>query len=582
MKIGNSDEHISADVLVLGGGLAGCFAAIKAAEEGVKVALFEKADIRRSGNGATGLHRIPLIHPDYNLSYEEFARLNVEGAAGICDEDISHEFAKDTLDRVLDLESYGVKLRKDDGSFIFKPAADIAPGNVVIWPPGPSLWHDVKPKLAQKVQSFPNVTVLNRTTAIGLLTRDDAVGSEIVGAVGLGTRSGKFVICKAKAVVLTSGGSYRLGRHKNSMYAPTRFIECGCPTCCGDGQAMAYRAGADLVNMEFANHGRIWKDFSHWGGGPAFAVATPVGGKGQSLKAPPGVPDNYSIYKRTYNYGFESEGPLYYDASRIVGYPVEKADMQLFLWALENESTSPGYLLWMRERGEDFAKAPVEFEWHPPYVHDCQGGVHIDIDAKSALDGLYCAGDVIGGGWRQSSGGAFVFGARAGRGAAEYAKKAPQPPINVRQVNREKSRILKALAVNPRDGYGWVDLEDKVRMIASEYGPPFTSDAKLERGLMHLERIKARYLPKLYARDPREMLRVSEVKSVFFIAEVFLRCALFRKETRHPIRSSILYKSDYPERDDASWLKHTLVRNVDGELTLGTKEVKRLDREKGQ
>ena len=68
-----TDKTIKTDVLVLGGGLAGCFAAIKAAEKGVSVVIFEKAHIDRSGNGTTGLHRIPLINPDYNFSYKEFA-----------------------------------------------------------------------------------------------------------------------------------------------------------------------------------------------------------------------------------------------------------------------------------------------------------------------------------------------------------------------------------------------------------------------------------------------------------------------------------------------------------------------------
>jgi len=264
-----NDEYITTDVLVLGGGLAGCFAAIKAAEAGAKVVLMEKAEISRSGNAATGLHRTPLIHPDYNYTFKDFAKLNVQFAAGICDEDVSYEFAKDTMDRVLDLENYGVKVRNDDGSFTFKPAPDICPGTPVIWGPGPTVWHNIKPTLAKKVMSFPNVTILNRTAVVSLLNRGGEIGGGVVGAVGLRTRTGQFVICQAKATVVTTGGSYRLARHKDSLYAPTRFIECGCPTNCGEGIVMAYRAGADIVNMEFAKLTTVWKDFAHWGVGPA-------------------------------------------------------------------------------------------------------------------------------------------------------------------------------------------------------------------------------------------------------------------------------------------------------------------------
>ncbi|MEE9567480.1 MAG: hypothetical protein V3W17_08295 [Desulfobacteria bacterium] len=113
-------------------------------------------------------------------------------------------------------------------------------------------------------------------------------------------------------------------------------------------------------------------------------------------------------------------------------------------------------------------------------------------------------------------------------------------------------------------------------MIASEYGPPFTNDAKLERGVFHLERIRDRYLPKIYARNPREMVRASEVYAIFLNIECHLRAGFYRKETRNPLRSSIFYKSDYPEKDDRKWLKHTVLRNIDGEIFVSSKPVKRL------
>jgi succinate dehydrogenase / fumarate reductase flavoprotein subunit len=193
------------------------------------------------------------------------------------------------------------------------------------------------------------------------------------------------------------------------------------------------------------------------------------------------------------------------------------------------------------------------------------------------VEGLFCAGDLGAGGWRQSSQGGYVFGARAGRNAAEYVKKAQKPKINKKQVEAEKQRVLKALNVNPRDGYNWIALEDKIRRIATDYGPPLTSDPKLVQGLKHLERIKTRYLPKLFARNPREMMRVSEVQAVAVVVEAFLRSALFRKESRQNT-CSILYKTEYPERDDKNWLKHTLLQNVGGEMKLSTRDVKRLNK----
>ena len=571
--MGSSDMYIRTDVLILGGGLAGCLAAIKAAEAGAEVVVFDKAHIRRSGNGGTGLHRIPLIHPDYNTTYKEFARLNVECAAGICDEDVSYEFARDTLDRVLDLERYGVPVRREDGTFLFKPAQDICPGDVAIWGPGPGVWHDVKPILARTVREA-GVQVLNRTAAIGLLTEGGEPGGRVAGAIGLGTRSGQFVVCAAKAVILATGGSYRVGRHKDSLYAPTRFIECGCPTNSGDGQYMAYRAGADIVNMEFLELSPSWKDLAHWGCGPIGVVGREVLGTGEPVSSSHEEASKLERYLKTYTFGKDTE-VLFNDASVVPGYPEATGEMRELLWAEENEATSHAFLLWQRERGEGFTQGPVEFEWHPPYLHNNQAGVHMDTRAASTLEGLYCAGDVIGGGWRQSAGGALVYGTRAGRSAAEYARQAARAEIDERQVEAEKGRILAAAEVSPSEGYSWVELEDKARQIVSEYGGPLTSNAKLERGLSHLERIKARYLPLLYARDAREMLRVSEVHSTFWVAEAHLRSALARQESRAPY-VSLLYKRGCPVEDDAHWLKHSLIRDVDGQMVLGTKDVKRL------
>jgi len=573
-----TDRTITTDVLVLGGGLAGCFAAIKAAERGVNVVIFEKAHIDRSGNGATGLHRIPLIDPEYNFSYEEFAEKNVSWAAGIADEDVSYAFAKETMDRVLDLESWGLNCRNRNGGFLFKKALDIAPGNIVIWPTEKSAWHNLKPILARKVKSFKNVKILNRTAAVALLNRNGEVGNDVIGAIGLRTRTGDFITCKAGAVILTSGGSYRLGRNKDSLYAPTRFVECGAPTNAGEGHVMAYRAGARLVNLEFAKYSNVWKDFSHWGGGPCFSLCTPLDGNGQSIKPEIGKPKNFSIYRKVFNCGYASRGPLYYDASLIDGYPEEKGEMRDFLTALENESTYPAYALWMKERGEDFQKSPVEFETHPAYLHNNQGGIHMNAKGESNLKGLYVAGDVIGGSWRQSSGGAFVFGAKAGINAAEYAKgRKRRDGVNTEQIRMEKRRIRDHLLISKSDGYSWIDLEDKARKIATEYGPPFTNDAKLARGIHHLARIKRRYLPLLYAETPRDLMRVSEVKGIFHIVEMFLKGALFRKESRHPM-VSMLYNTDHPEKDDPNWLKHTSYTYENGELKLSQKSVKRLKR----
>lgn len=567
------DLYINADVLVIGGGLGGCFAAIKAAEEGAKVVLFEKAYLRRSGQMGTGISCMLLIHPDYNISYREFAKLNIESAAGIADEDVAYEFAKDTYDRIMDLEKYGLKVRDDDGEFFFVPAFDVAPGMLRIQTPERGAWHELKPVLARKVESFENIIVLNRTTAISILTAEGEAGTEVVGGLGMETRTGRFVVCNAKSVIVTSGDSNRLQRHRDTMYAPSKFISCGPPTNCGDGLAMGYRAGADIVNMEFGCLGITWKNFDHDGVGQALLSGTVRTGIPGQLS---GFMEQPEFYLKTHKAAFNSVGPLYADLSESAGWPEEEGKFKRALWALDSEATSTGYFAWMAERGEDFKKGPIEIDWPPLMgVHNNQGGIYIDVNAASSLPGLYVGGDMAAGGWRQSSGGGFVFGARAGRSAAQYAKNKHLGKISAKQLEAEKKRITQSLEILPEAGYNWIELEDKIRQIAEEYGPPFTNDAKLKQGISHLERLKERYLPLLYAKDSRDMLRVNEVHSIYQTVELFLRGALFRKESRST-KLSILYKTDYPERNDAEWLKHTLIQNRFGEPVISTKEVRRL------
>jgi succinate dehydrogenase/fumarate reductase flavoprotein subunit len=517
-----------------------------------------------------------LVHPDYNLSPREFAKINVDTASGIADEDICYEFAKDTFDRILDLETFGLKVRDDKGDFYFVPAVDVCPGHRVrIWTPVPGAWHELSPILAKKVASHPNISVLNRTSAIGLLTAGGIPGAPAVGAVGLGTRTGRFVVCEAKAVILASGDSNRLQRTYDTLYSPARFIMCGPPTNCGEGGDMAYRVGADIINMEFGCTTWTWKDFVHDGSPQAALLGRHMTGIGGVFTKESG--SRFDLFLGTMRGAYNTRGPLYMDTSTTQGWPEEEGEMERILWTLDGEGTSAGYFEWMKARGEDFRKGPVEVEWRPMLgAHNNQPGVHIDANGRSNIEGLYCPGDLGAGGWRQSSQGGFVFGARAGAAAAEYVRNVPQGRINYGQVDEEKSRILGPLTVSPQSGYSWLELEDKARQIATDYGPPLTNDPKLERGLMHLERIKEKYLPRLYARNPREMMRASEVRAVYTMVEAFLRSALFRKESRQN-SCTIFYKTDYPEQDDRNWLKHTVIRNVDGKMELSKGDVKRLN-----
>jgi succinate dehydrogenase/fumarate reductase flavoprotein subunit len=557
-------EHIlETDVLVIGGGLGGCLAAIKASDAGVSVVLMEKAALKRSGNAATGLHRIPLIHPDYNMSWEDFAVRNAQWGE-IVDEDLSYFMARDSQGIVDDLEEWGIKVRQDDGTYKFEMAPDIVfPEKVVIYPPeGESL----KPKLAQQVKKR-GVKVLERTMLTSLLTVEGSSGKKVAGATGLNTRTGDFVVVKANAVVVTTGGGYRTYRHPDSSFASTRNITAGCPTNVGEGTVAAFRAGAEILNMELWKQSPVWKDFEHWGVGP---VAYLHGSKVIDYKGDPLYP-SMDMKKKMATWiqaeQLAGKGPIYYDLTYLDEDKIKEKEE-----ALRRECEA--YFIYLKARGLDLKKTPLEFEYHSPYLHNSQAGISIDHNGGATLEGLYAAGDCQGGGWRYSCMGAFVFGARGGKHAAQYAKESAGLKIDEEQVQREKERVYAPLAAK-KDGVEPLELEDKIRHIVSDYAGFLRNEGKLTRGLERLSYFRENFVPKLEAKDNRDLVRSAEISAIFDMAEMHLRAALFRTESRY-LPVSVHCRIDYPETDNENWLKHTVLAKENGEVKLTARTPRKL------
>ena len=223
-----ADEAIETDVLVIGGGLAGKFAAIAASDGGASVALFEKSTLRRGGPWA-GLDHIPHVaNPEVGLvSVEELTKAGIMGIECLIKPGLMERFARETWDRVLDLEEFGIPVRWPNGKY-YVLRWDSGYQTFPYGPfPGMLFYRgaDLGIKLEAQVRKR-GVKVFERTIGTNLLTQDGLV----VGATGLNVRNGKFIVVKAKATILASGSV-------------------------GDGHAMGYDVGAELVNMEFTRGG---------------------------------------------------------------------------------------------------------------------------------------------------------------------------------------------------------------------------------------------------------------------------------------------------------------------------------------
>jgi succinate dehydrogenase/fumarate reductase flavoprotein subunit len=544
------EKIVDVDVLVVGGGLGGCMAAIKASEAGARVALIEKAAVRRAGGAVLGLGRTLMVHPDYNTTPEEFARQACEMGGGMVDANLPYTVAKDSVDSVKDLESWGINFRGSDGKYWFKNAMDVVPiPNIVVRPwAGP----DFQPLLAQQLKKR-NISVFERTTVTRIFTRE----GRVTGAAALNVRDGTFIVFRTKTVSLCSGGCYQSYRWKNSSYAPDRLMII-MGTKYGEGVAAAYNAGAEIVNMEFSEGPEIaLKDFfAHEWNLTQWEPQPYRDGFGKVL--PPGP---FEALKAEL---LQGKGPLYFD---MRGASDELKGKTAFIEKYIPEHV--GQSLYEKSRPLDVWKEPIEFEVRQQsHMHSGQAGIGIDSEARSSIAGLYGAGDTTGGGHKSSSMGAFVFGARSGRNAAEYAHKAPDTDIDEAEIQAEKERVFAPL--KQQEGYQWFELQDKVRQIVTDYAFFMRSEPKLKRGLERVGHIKDSYLPQLTARTPRDLMRGLETQSLFTIAELHMQAALFRTESRF-MPNGFHYRIDYPERDDKNWTKLSVIRKAGGKMQISAR-----------
>ena len=240
---------IETDVLIIGGGLAGCMAAIKAAEAGVSVTIAEKADTRSSGCAGTGIDHIwgyiPPVHEKMGYTIEDIMESHTKGiASGFIDRELLYLIVRESYNRILDLERFGLNFRFDDS---------MAPGKfrvVTQFHSAPTTLNfdgrDLKLNLTREARKR-GVRIINRVTMVDLLTSSDG---HISGALGVGTRDGKIYAFKTKAVVTSTGRVNRLTRSLTGVWGNTRVPINET----GDGRAMAFRAGLPIINMEFLSN----------------------------------------------------------------------------------------------------------------------------------------------------------------------------------------------------------------------------------------------------------------------------------------------------------------------------------------
>ena len=552
-------DTLITDVLVIGGGAAGLRAALAAAEAGSQVAVTNKGPVARSGITLTAAGGLQApFHPDD--SPDIYFADTVECGYGLGDKNLARVLADDACERALDVERYGARfVRNEAGEFdLLQFPGQSRRRNLFFKGGGVGLMTG----LARACRKNERISLIDDFFVTGLIK---GVGNgDVAGAMGLNLRTGQLQLIQAKATVMATGGCQRLWEVND------------CPAdATGDGIVYAYRAGAQLVDMEMV---LFYPSVVLW----------PPSLQGALVHYEFLAPDSL-------------DGNVYDTSGRPVlpkPLPVRDAAMRVMDQAVRRgEGTARGGLLWyvgdsprdaamvrnklntlqynyIKQHGVDPATARIEVA---PGAHYLLGGIGIDEECATSLTGLFatpeCAGNFDGANRLAGSGltATQVFGARAGLAAYRHASANGGSLPDSTSVEEEETRVRTRLGA--RSGEASVaELRQRLANAVQEYAGVSRDGAGLERLLAIVGELQATgagiAVPSV-ARFNQPLVELLEFDAMCEAARIIAGSALLRQESR-----GHHYRSDYPFMDDKQWLKHTTaVRTATGPV-FGTRQVK--------
>jgi len=550
MKLGRiPHETIETDVLVVGGGLAGSMAAIKAREAGADVVLFEKAALRRSGNAGKGMDHLPIVaHPQLTTTPDELAGRSLIGVEGLVDPALSYLVAREGYNRVLDLQDYGLEIAQKDGTLNFVPGR-LELGHEHTEAKWSMIFFrgaDLKLKLAREVRRR-GITVLDRTVGSGLLTDNERV----IGATGVNVRDGRFVVCSAKCTVLTTGGAHRL--YPSPEGGLTNYY---IPTNCGDGHAMAYRAGARLTGMEFIQVQTHTVDLPP-GPRPHGFFVIMVSETGEDLLKKLGMKGDLLRAHGLAARNEEKEGRLaYWNTDQM-------SEEAIGFWRLGMANEDPICLKFLKEEGLDFGRKRRQAKYRVYGLLRSMSGPIVNEECRTSLEGLYAAGDLVNSSTMGGATGALATGGQAGKMAGGHALQVGRGRLDEGQVRREKDRIYAPM--NNEEGLPPLVVEEKVKALLAEHVGIEREEAKLKQAWDLLTEAETELMPQLSAMSPHDLLRAVEVQNIVAVAQAHVQASLARTETRY---SPFFIRVDYPEQDDSRWQKAVIVQQHGGKMKV--------------
>ena len=521
------------DVLVIGGGLAGCWAAIAATRQGSRALVVDKGFVGGSGCSVFAGGVVLYLTPDDDPA--DFVREHCRESELLIDPTWVEWLVQANYERIMELDGWDAPFdRHEDGSLhrrlIYVGSRE------TVWRLGLDSVELMK-LMRKQVLRTKQAKILDHAAIVKLLVQD----GRVVGAVGIRRQDERLCLIQAKSVVLAAGGCAWKGTH------------FGHDMLCGEAYKLAWDAGASLMNMEYAN-GYIATNTRFDSHGQCILAA--IGGKYLNGEGEPflgkysdKVPPAIHVIAR----GMASEiragrGPIQLDLSAVPG-----TDREMWLHAFKHIAELA------RRSGQDlFAERT---QWHPGFNGSVSGsaGIHItDTSLATRVPGLYVAGDAATRGYVVGASSGITFlnlawanasGFAAGEGAGKFAQGVAGDAILAAKAEDAMAEALRPMeredGLLPDVVYGHL----QTQAMPTEVNI-FRHGERMQRAFAHVRKLQQEAVPRLFAPDFHELVKCYEVEATALTTALMYEAALKRTESR-----GWHYREDYPQRDDNGWLR---------------------------
>ncbi len=575
----DKEERVECDVLVLGGGMAGCYAAIAARRQGKSVVLVEKGATERSGAAGSGFDHweSACTNPCSGVTAEEIANAVIDEQNGYSNGIARYIECEEGWHRLLDMESFGGKIRDTGDEFVGADFRDEKTKlmfaydyknrfTIRVW------GSTFKPALKRELVRL-GVKIYDRTEATALLVEKKNGHKHGIGALGMNVHTGKFLVFSSKTTVLCMSRPARVWLFDSDQvglceFRPTQSI--------GSGHAMGYRVGLEFTMMEksvkgeFSAAGRSFPPYSTGNNHNTWYAATMVDARGVEI---PYVDRDGKILKTVKERYYPADGQKFFLKGGIIDNPkyeyrgpetmefdeLIKRGYQLPFYAdLSKMPDTERRVIWGMMVGEEGkTKIPVlkslTDRGFDPVQHRLQsygtgwqsasflpqerqlfgapGGVFHDWDLQTNIEGIFAAGDQLYS--ADCAGFAAATGYYAGRKAAKAANGRSIVAPDEDDIRKEKKRLYAPLYVE--DGINWRELNKAICKAMQNYCGGVKNDMLLTQGLDLLNAYDQDFVPQLSCKNPHELMRTHEVLDILDVARMIINACLLRKADSEPL-----------------------------------------------